>query len=777
MLGLFTLAIFSGALLLFLVQPMVAKMILPMLGGTPGVWNTCMVFFQAMLLAGYTYAHALGQLRSPRLQVIIHAVVVLALGLLLPIAVPTGEAWRPPTEQTPVWWTLMVLGMAAGGPFFAIASTGPLLQRWFSRTDHRQARDPYFLYAASNAGSMIALIAYPTLIEPALGVRAQSWGWAGMYVLQAGLLIACGLAMLGRLAPVAASDRVAARSAAPAGRRWGERARWLALSAVPSSLLLGTTTYLTLDVAAVPLLWIIPLAVYLLTFILAFGPGGPRLGRAAGWMLPVPVLAVAVAGVQDWRDPIVWLFGLHVGTLFLAALAMHGRLSAERPPTDRLTEFYLLLALGGVLGGIFNALLAPIIFTRLLEYPLALVAALLLLPRNRQHDPSIPDWRWRLTGVLDIGIPAGIAALLLGAHLRWFDYWSIVPAISQAGKALNLDWSPASWNTLLTWAIPASLAVLVIADRGRFALAAAVLLFLPKFVAAFSPSLLYNERTFFTTLSVTRENPSRPVHYFYHGRIVHGEQQDFTGSAQPTSYFSRPGPVGDVFTFRETQPDTLRRVAVLGMGAAVLATYGREGEAIDFYEIDPGVVRIAQNPDLFTYYRDSKAAMRTILGDGRLTLARAPEAYYDLIFLDAFSSDAVPLHLLTREAIEGYLQRLAPGGVIMFNITNRYVRLDGPLARLARELNLTAIQRLDSSVNAERRRQGHQTSEWIAMARADEAEQAFGPLLTDERWTRPKEPPNARLWTDDYANILSVFRWRASPPASEPTAGKAEPNG
>lgn len=809
MLALFSVAIFSGALLLFLVQPMVAKLILPLLGGTPGVWNTCMVFFQAALLSGYAYAHALSRLRSVRTQVIIHAILLVAMVVFLPIGLPTGEAWKPPAEQTPVWWTLLVLLKAAGGPFFIAAATGPLVQRWFSRTDHPHARDPYFLYAASNAGSLIALIAYPLLVEPAVGVRGQAWGWAGAYVLQGLLLVCCGVWMLRRLAPAPAGVG-ATTSERP---RWSDRARWVALAAVPSSLMLGATTYLTLDVAAVPLFWIVPLAIYLLTFIIAFGPGGTRLGRWSGWLLAPLVVVTAVVYALDLREPIGFLFALHLGVLLLAGLALHGRLAGERPAADRLTEFFLLLALGGVLGGAFNALLAPVLFTTLAEFPIALVAALLLAPRfPRAGEATIPPRTHRVAGALDVLLPACVALTLVASQLKWMDYWAIVPAVSRAWQTLGLPWTPVNWNAAIGLAIPVLITLLLIPDRVRFALAAGALLLVPKLIAIYSPEVIHAERTFFTTLSVRRlgggpspaandagvsgENadnagrartvdgvePRAPriTHDFYHGRIIHGTQLDFGPAPEPTAYFSRPGPVGDVWDAlseaRASEGGALRRVAVVGMGIAVLAAYGQPGQEFTFYEIDPGVVRIAQKPALFTYYRQCQATTRTVLGDGRLTLAAAPAGHYDLIFLDAFSSDAVPIHLLTREAIEGYLRTLAPGGVLMFNVTNRYVDLEPVLARAAAELGLTALVRDEDRLTLERTRQGHTISKWVALTRPSAADDVAARLRGRlvEPWRAADVRADVRLWTDDYANILSVLKWRDPPRRPRPEPVRAE---
>jgi hypothetical protein len=779
MLAVFTAAVFLAATLLFLVQPMAAKMILPLLGGTPGVWNTCMLFFQASLLVGYAYAHGLGRVRRPWVQVVIHAAMLLGGAALLPIGLPKSEAWLPTGEGSPALWTLMVLLATAGGPFIVLSASGPLLQRWFSRTDHRQARDPYFLYAASNAGSMLALLGYPLLVEPALGVREQTVWWSIGYGVLCVLFVAAGVWMIQRPGAVAEQTR------APAGAlSWGTRARWVALAAVPSSLMLGATQYITLDVASVPMFWVVPLAMYLLTFILAFGPGGAWLGRAAGWVLPLAVLVVAVAFFQDWRSPMWMLMAVHLVALLLGAMVCHGRLSAERPDPSRLTEFFLLLALGGMLGGVFNALLAPMLFTGIAEYPIALVAALLLrspIGAGRAGgaawvgDALVPARRAWLRGALDVGMPMLVFLLFVGFQQGWLTAAKPGEWLARLGPMLGStlgSLTPAEWAAAVGWLLPVLLCVTVIHRRLRFALCATALLCIPAIEFRANRDLLLRERTFFGVHRVFRQSDgSGSWNQLWHGRIMHGQQYSQSPwREEPGSYYSRPGPVGDLFAAAEGQPG-FRSAAFIGMGTATLAAYGQKGWAFTYYEIDPGVVAIAQDDTLFTYYSTSAAEMRVVLGDARLTLGRAEPGAYGLILVDAFSSDAIPVHLITREAVERFMSKVAPGGLLSFHITNRYIRLEPVLERIATELGLDARVRVDDDLGRDRTRVGHNVSTWVALGRRGEDRNAMSVLEADPKWRklRPmmvkddggkERPVPMRTWTDDYADVLSVFRWR-----------------
>lgn len=723
---------------------MVAKMVLPRLGGSPAVWNTSMVFFQALLLAGYSYAHLSFKALGARRQPILHMAVLLIPVAALPIALPD---WTAPGEGVELW-VLGLLAVAGGAPYFAVASAGPLLQRWFSTTGDPDAGDPYFLYAAGNAGSVAGLLAYPFLLEPFLPTGAQSRLWAGGYLLFVVLAGACALALLrarraqGAAAPVAASAAAAnpamqpkpTLAPDPTPRRepiprpaslpptgW-TRLRWVALAFLPSSLLLGATTYLSTDVAAVPLLWIVPLALYLSTFILAFSRST---FRPAAWFqrwLPLWVLPAALAVPLDLGQNILLAVPIHLAALFAVGAAAHSRLAAERPPVDRLTEFYLLISVGGVGGGLFNALLAPVLFDSLLEYPLVLVLSL--------AAAKLPHPAGRRVLGLALGIvPATLAFMGLGAGAGFL------------AKAEGLG----------AWAPLPALALLLAAGavyRRAFPFAR-LLLTLMVLQVALLPSLrpgVHTERTFFGThrVEITDE-----WHLLSHGTTVHGAQsRDPERAGEPATYYHRDGPAGDVMA---TVPPTAR-MAFVGLGTGALAAYAGPGQSVTFFEIDPAVARIASDTTLFSYLHRSMGEVRIVLGDGRRTLALEPPEAFDLIVLDAFSSDAIPVHLLTMEAVESYLERLRSGGLLAFHVSNRYVDLEPVLGRIALALGLEGRTRLDDGDGTH----AHTGSRWVVLARDVGS---LGALGVDHRWTGLRAPDGGRPWTDDYSNILRALRF------------------
>jgi hypothetical protein len=757
MLPLFALTIFLSAALLFMVQPMVAKMVLPLLGGSPAVWNTCMVFFQASLLAGYAYAHWSTKLLGLRRQAILHALITLSPLLLLPIAIRTSD---PPAHGSPIPWLLLTLALAVGLPFFLASTTGPLMQRWFAATGHAAAKDPYFLYAASNAGSLIALLAYPLLLEPTTAIQQQSWLWTFGYIALALLILACAAVIIRKGAEMPKPQMVPGAAASePSTPRHldtstpplntstprqllRQRLFWILLAFIPSSLMLGATQYISTDVAAVPLLWVIPLAIYLLTFILAFSTrrlfSTDALSDTLAIVMAALTLVFLVRG--EYRLPIWGLFGLHIAALFIAALFCHTRLAELRPPVHRLTEFYLLLALGGVLGGAFNGLLAPTIFTGVIEYPLVLVLACLVrLQTRKPYFSSQPAWFGALFDVC--------AGILIALIFFLLDDMVFRLGIRNVGIRLGI-----------AVGIPAIAVYLLSPRRYAFAVGIAALLAISQLIQPTEGRLLHQERTFFGVYRIFRnDNILHPIHAYttlVHGTTVHGAQYlDPEKAREPLTYYHRKGPLGDLFTTFADSP-ILDSLGLVGLGAGAIAAYGREGQTMVFHEIDPAVIRLAQDPEYFTYLRDSNADIRFDIGDGRLTMARLPDAVYGVIVLDAFSSDAIPVHLLTLEAFQLYLKKLQPRGIIAVHISNQYLYLEPVVARIADELNLAAIHRLDDPGKAEETRSMRSTSEWILLARAP---QDLGPLASSPNWRPLRRKPNAPLWTDSYSNILSVF--------------------
>lgn len=670
---LFGAASLLGAALLFLVEPMLAKLLLPSYGGSPMVWNTCTLFFQALLLGGYAYVHVTTRRLGPRRQPWVHLALLVLPLLVLPVGLPDDAA--PPADGEPALWLLWVLTLAVGLPFALLATTGPLLQRWFSWTSHPRAADPYFLYAASNAGSVVGLLGYPFLVEPVVGLAAQTRWWSIAYVGFALLVAACGVAA------AVSSQRTAGRPDAPvppvaAGPAPSMRTRlgWVAIAFVPSSLMLGVTTHVSTDIAAIPLFWTVPLAVYLATFVVAFGRRTRKPPRRVALVASALSLVVLTMLAGAW-DPTVWQsVALDLALLTAAGLAAHGRLAATRPAVEHLTGFYLLVSLGGALGGLLNGLLAPVLLDRPLEFPVVVCLVPLL-------------------------------GILLGAS-------------SGARRRVAVVREPLAWMAAL-------LAVGLVVDE------------------YFSGQALLRERTFFGSYQVTAGDDQRLL---THGTTLHGwEQLSGAWVGEPTSYYTRNGPIGDVMSAYEGTPLT-DRVAFVGMGVGTLAAYGEPGERMDFYEIDPAVVDIARS--YFGFLRRSEADVHVVVGDGRLSLERAPDSAYGVIVLDAFSSDAIPAHLLTEEAVRTYRSKLVPGGLLAFHVTNRHLDLTPVLAAEARELGMTAVVREDNSAEAE-----GSISTWVVLARRDAD---LDRLRTRPGW-EPAVPGDTRGWTDDYSSLVDVL--------------------
>jgi hypothetical protein len=718
----FALALFTSAALLFWVQPLIAKMLLPLLGGAPSVWNTCMVFFQALLLGGYAYALLLSQRFSLRNQAVLHAVLLLLASLVLPFTLSQRVLALLPTQSSPIGWLLMALLVTVGPPFLLLSATAPLLQRWFSHSTHKAARDPYFLYAVSNAGSMLALLGFPFLLEPAFAVRTQSWIWAVGYAVLVVLVISCAILLNGRkvdgsYGAVAADEPVV--TVEPA-----QRFEWILCAFVPSTLMLGVTTFIATDVASVPLIWIIPLALYLLTFIIAFG--NKQLIKLPLTSILFPTALLVLGAFVILSPPIsVWVtISLHLLVFFFAALVSHQRLAQSRPHVSRLPEYFLWIAVGGVLGGIFNALLAPLLFSTPFEYPAAIVLALLVRPVTEQEQKT-KSW-------MRITFPVFIFLLTFGLALT-------VPRLGLSGKLDNG----------LVLLLPLVLCFAFAARRPLvFALALAALMFASIPYLNASTQTLAAERNFFGVWRVTT-NPNEQFRRLYHGSTVHGVQMnDPARKCEATSYYHKDGPLGQVFAVYNSKPP-LKPVAATGLGAGTIGTYAAQGQEWDFYDIDPNIVRIASDPRYFTFLSDcTKASYRIILGDARLRLREAPAGKYGLLIMDAFSSDSVPAHLLTTEAMNLYLDKLSTDGLLAFHISNRYLNLEPLLSGLSRRAGLVGYIRRDEEHNVV----GRYPSLWVVMARNDSA---LGAIATDDRWRRVQ---GDKVWTDDFSNILSLLK-------------------
>lgn len=703
MVAVFVAASFLGSGLLFLVQPMVARMLLPLAGGTPSLWNTSLVFFQLVLLAGYGFAHLstrrLGMRLHPLLQIALLAIPV----LVLPVSV--SDSWRLPGDQSPALWVLAVLALAVGLPFFALSTSSPTLQRWFAATDHPAAANPYFLYAAGNLGSVLALVSYPFVVEPLLSISAQARLWTALYVF---FVAASGAAAwLTRQRRTATSVEVThSPPIAPA-----RRMRWLLWSFVPSALMLGVTRHIGTDVASVPLLWIAPLLLYLSTFIMAFGRVSHRRTALAAGVVRYGVIPLALLFVVNSVSLIAQI-AIHLTWFFFAALLAHSRLSEDRPAPDRLTEFYLWISVGGVLGGAFAALLAPVIFSSVLEYPIAIGLAVLLVGSGRAR----------------ISVPARVAGafviLMLGlgwlANTQRLHVLAILfAAVGLANAALTLR-SARSYAGAVAVAL---LAVLVIQPAG----------------------LLDQQRSFFGVYRVVEKSDG--TLQLASGTTNHGTQIYVDGepALRPASYYHPAGPIGEVIANAAQRRD----VGIVGLGVGGLAGYGRPGDTYTFFEIDPTVVEIAWDTDYFTYLSSTPAAVRVVIGDGRLTLEDSPDRY-DILVVDAFSSDAIPIHLLTTEAVASYLDRLNEGGALAIHISNRHFALEPVLGRIADELDLYGRARFHHPNEAEKL-EGAFASHWVVLARDPRTVQWMS-----EEWQSLRT--GGPLWTDDYSDILRVLK-------------------
>jgi hypothetical protein len=951
MLLVFALTLFTSATLLFLVQPMVGKMITPLLGGTPAVWNTCMVFFQALLLVGYAYAHASTAWLGARKQAVLHLLVLLVPFAFFPLAVDRSRALG---DRDPVVTVLLLLTFTVGVPFLVVSTSAPLLQKWFASTDHPAARDPYFLYGASNLGSMLALLGYPTLVEPWLSLASQRWLWCAGYGGLTLLGVACAIA-LWRSAPapeptaspppgsetdlplpVAFVSRSSIRRGGNADlvkttppAKWqtpprallddrvtaGRRLRWVALAAVPSSLMLGATTFMTTDIAAIPLLWVLPLTLYLLSFIIVFSQISPKvqaytvffsalaaLGIIA-WVVPYFVseeklgwinwlvwlgcglgafLAFRLSLLRDSRlihrvfvlalplmillllfvmlsssgfrkQQIVPSLTLHLLTLFAVAMVCHGELAIDRPAPRHLTEFFLWMSVGGVIGGLFNALLAPLIFNGIVEYQLAMVVACFLVPpltsgdkenkwstsadvillvlftliggvllalrvrdKNLEFDVLQGQLGALVAAALGVGLLVGLVSVALDkkrSAANYLDvalpfalvllvtglYWGLHSAV--AGPRVNSFARSIGMNNdrlrvVLTFGVPAVLCYTFVERPIRFGLSVGALALAAAMCATVVARPEFQERSFFGVLKVEKETRTADDDghaltsmTLMHGTTWHGSQhRDFTDPdedlrlrQEPLSYYHNTGPIGHVF---KRYNDPSRPYGVIGLGTGTMACYALRGQHVTFYDIDPVVRRISFGDDpkhepLFTFVKDARergADVHIEMGDARLSMERqhmTEDEKFGLLVVDAFSSDAIPVHLITWESLQLYLEHLRPDGIVLFHISNRYLNLKPVLANFARKGNLTAYVFADEDETA----LGKARSTWVAIARKpedlsrlaitpnwDEIQPALkaATLIVgglESPWKALTPDPKVGVWTDDYSNLLSVFDW------------------
>lgn len=728
----FSSTLFLSALLLFAVQPMFAKMALPLLGGAPNVWNTAMVFFQATLLAGYIYAHLLSRYASPGIQIVAH-VCVLAAGLVfLPITIASG--WTPSTDA-PAMWLIGLFAMSLGIPFFAISANAPLLQKWFSYTDHHQAHDPYFLYAASNVGSLLALAAYPLVVEPGLGLAEQSIYWKTGYLLLIAAIAIVGIAGLRRGSTL--QGRKQHEVAQPAGSEvsvtWRQRSYWIGLAFIPSSLMLGVTSHLTANVAAAPFLWVAPLALYLVTFIFAFTtrPVLPtRLVEAAY----IPMVLVGVIYVQFEVFSFVFTVVAHLAVFFVIAQLCHNRLSANRPGSKHLTEFFLCMSIGGVLGGGFNALAAPLLFNQVIEYPLIMVASAFALastwPTKREVSKSL---------VWGASVCMMMLALFFAA-MKLLDSYQVLAGMIIFGIGAIVVSSQKDRPFSFT--------------SGLIGITVAIMVLKLQLAPGHERSIL-QERSFFGVVRVAEIMAGQTrLRQFVHGSTVHNIQfVDENVGREPLAYYAKEGPFGQAVDYLRADRGQLN-VGVIGLGAGALACHAVTGEQWTYYEIDPLVADMAISGNSFTYMSACQPDARVEVGDARILVGKEPNGEFDLIIVDAFSSDSIPAHLITREALALYRSKLKEGGLIFFHTSNRAVDVTSVAIALAMDTGLDAraikYKPDDGTRFAEHK---FATVAVLIGARAD-----LDRVLADAgAWRRYAPNRFVRPWTDDYSNIVGAI--------------------
>jgi hypothetical protein len=741
---LFSLTALAGAFLLFLVEPMFARMVLPLLGGAPAVWNTCLVFYQLALLGGYLYAHAVRH-RTPRQQVIVHGLLLAVAAVVLPLAV-RGLSSAPSPSSHPIAAVFWLLLVSIGLPFFVLSATGPLIQRWFAARVAAGGGSPYALYAASNAGSFLALLGYPIVIEPLSRLHTQSVGWTAGYGVFAVLMIACGMlasaSVVAPVAPAPAPSQVAppkrSRKAAEIEEEpdpWADRLRWLGLAAVPSTLMMSVTTFISTDVASVPMLWVVPLALYLLTLTLAFAEHVIVPGRLVSFLFPFAVVVIIALVIMPAVHPAAAI-ATHLIAFFVIAMACHQELAASRPPTEALTEFYLWLSAGGAAGGLFNALVAPVLFVTPHEYPLAALSACLMLPDALPAvQPAMSNLRRMLGQLVTIFpvllVPVGVT------FVHVFD--ERIPHLAFTRYAI-IFWPPC-------------IAAFLMRRRPlRMGIALALVVVAGAFVRFDNRVPIHVERSFFGVHRIMFTGRERLM---LSGTTNHGVQSiDPRLQCEPLSYYSRGGPVGQLFETFSAAPR--QHFGVVGLGTASLGAYAKPGQTWTFFEINPAVERLARDREYFTHLSACVPQATVVIGDARLKLAEQPDGAFDVLMLDAFSSDAIPVHLMTVEAMQLYFQKLSPHGLLVAHISNRFLDLAPVVGSVAREAGLVALEQLHLPTPEQMRLSEEITaSRWTVIARDRADVQA---LLATGHWQRIDDL-DGPVWTDDYSNVFATLHW------------------
>jgi SAM-dependent methyltransferase len=725
--ALFLITILTGSFLLFLVQPMIARMALPRLGGAPAVWNSAMLVYQALLLAGYAYAHRLTQ-TSPRRQAIIHITLFAVAILWLPIGLANLQ---PPADGSPIFWVPWLLIASIGPLFFVVAAQAPLMQRWYSMSGNQG--EPYALYAASNIGSFGGLIAYPILVEPFTTLQSQKWIWSGIYLVLMALVGICAI-QIWRTAGANTTPTEAAANEAPIG--WRRRLYWIILAAVPSGLMLSTTSHLTTDLMAMPLIWVIPLGIYLLSFSVAFADNQ----KPAYWIsrfAPIVLIVSAAFVFVVWGKAAIGGLTASLSLLFIVAVALHNEMYRTRPAAAQLTSFYLMMSVGGVLGGFFCAIVAPLLFDWTWEHPILILMAAALLPaipllRLNETDKRLPL----------IMVVIGMIALALG----------LFGGISEPVES--------SFTKILLAATIMTLGIAVAGFRIPFLLAVAGLLTINGGWYSVQQSLEgVRMRSYFGTYTVNASESGR-VRWLNHGTTMHGMQL-LDDPTRPISYYPDTSGVGIAMLNAPRLYGPEASIGVVGLGTGTLACYRRPGQYWQFFEIDPLVIEIARERKIFSFLEKCAPDVPITLGDARLTLAAVPEGKFDILALDAFSSDSIPLHLLTKEAFATYRKALKPDGILLVHISNRYIDLNPVVAAEAKANGWSAALRHDSPTEQLINR-GNRASQWIALSRdpaklaelTGKVDKVKSRYYNSEQWLQLDAPGKTSPWTDDYASVL-----------------------
>ncbi|MGE0340413.1 MAG: spermidine synthase [Xanthobacteraceae bacterium] len=738
LLPLFTFAIFVSAALLFFVQPMFAKMVLPKLGGTPAVWSVAMVFFQTVLLAGYAYAHFITKNLQGRKAVMIHLGVMAISVIFLPLGIASG--WNRPPASGEAFWLLGLFAVSIGLPFFALSANGPLLQAWFARTSHPAAKDPYFLYAASNVGSFLALLAYPFVVEPLTRLHQQTFAWSSGFIFLILLIAGCGYLIWNTQDLKAAQPAAEDKADKPT---WAQAAVWVALAAIPSGLLIAVTNHISTDVAAVPFLWVVPLALYLLTFVLVFSGVAKYVHQIAVIVQPIAIAALIASQVFDGFDSIFWILTIHIAAFFFTALVCHGELARLRPKPAYLTEFYMWMSAGGMIGGIAAALVAPQIFNWVAEYPILIVLALLCRP----------GWVW----------PNGKLAPLFWVVLGIVAATALAPAFGYKVPVLS-DLAPGNY-TYMKWTIGILLviSILISFDSVKYAYIVALCFLTIKAYDNIDQRTRHTLRSFFGVHKVMDSYDGR-FRVLLHGTTIHGAQRVLTNDFKPyagrpelTTYYYKSAAIAQAVAQARVNKNGPITYAVVGLGTGTLACHKQEGDQVHYYEIDPTTIQIATNPKRygFSFLAQCAPDAKITLGDARLTIADAPDGTYDFIVIDAFSSDAIPIHLMTKEAMEIYKRKLAPKGILVMHISNRHLELASVVAGVANANGMAVRTHNSTEGDTELNDDDYKFSGTVcAIVKKPED---FGALDEKKHWMDEQVDPAQWVWTDDYSNVLGAM--------------------